>query len=164
LFFPVITDDLLNDLIDVLDEELGRLATLRFQLVVLGSLVAADQAPWLDRSVRELERASEELRLADLRRAAATVGLSDEYDLGAEARLGDIAERADRAWGEILFERRSRLLEEIAGIERLVETTTMALGRRAALVGEAMTFLRTGGTSTYGRRPAGRAQLVQGAL
>ena len=159
------TDDLLIQLIDVLDEELERIAVLRFRLVVLGSLMAADQTPWLERSVQELERASEQLRLADLRRAATTVGLSDEYNLGSEARLGDIADRVDEAWGEILRDRRLRLLEEVAAVERLVETTAAAAGRRTTLVQEALAFLTDHGASTtYGRRPAGTAQLVQGAL
>ena len=102
----MIPDELLTELVEVLDEELERMATLRFRLIVLGSLMAADQTPWLERSIRDLEVASEQLRLADLRRAAATVGLLHEYDLEDEARLEEIAERADHAWGELLRERR----------------------------------------------------------
>jgi len=160
----VTTDDLLIQLIDVLDDELERIATLRFRLVVLGSLMAADQIPWLTRSVQDLERASEELRLVDLRRAATTVGLSDHYHLDPDARLGDIADEVDQAWGEILRDRRVRLLEELAGVERLVETTTAAMGRRTALVRDALAFLRSNGASTYGRHSAGTARLVEGAM
>ncbi len=158
------TDHLLLQLIDVLDDEIERIAILRFRLVVLGSLMAADQVPWLDRSVQELERASEQLRLVDLRRAATTVGLSDRYHLGSDARLEDLADHVDLAWGEILRDRRIQLLEEIASVEGLVETTAAAVGRRTALVQDALAFLRSDGASTYGRRPTGTAQLVQGAM
>ncbi len=158
------TDELLSELIDVLDDELERMAILRFRLVVLGSLMAADQTPWLERSIQELERASEQLRLADLRRAATTAGLTDEYDLGTEARLGDIADHVAEGWGEILRDRRFRLLEEIAALDGLVQTTTAAAGRRTAIVQEALTFLNSDAAPTYGRRPTGTARLVQGAL
>jgi len=161
-------DRLLTELVEVLDEELDRIATLRFRLVVLGSLMAADQTPWLERSICDLEQASEQLRLVELRRAATTLGISDELELDPDARLGDIAARVDRvnqAWGDLLRERRLRLLEEMTGVAGLVDTTTAAAGRRTALVEEALSFLRgDGGTATYGRRRPGAAQLVEGSL
>jgi hypothetical protein len=157
-------DELLTELVEVLDEELERMATVRFRLVVLGSLMAADQTPWLERSIRDLEVASEQLRLSDLRRAVATVGLLDEYELEDDARLEDIAERADRAWGEMLRERRLRLLEEMAGVSRLVDTAAAAAGSRTALVQEALTFLRRDTMSDYRQRRSGTARLVQGSM
>jgi hypothetical protein len=160
----VITDELLTELVEVLDEELERMATLRFRLIVLGSLMAADQTPWLERSIRDLEVASEQLRLADLRRAATTVGLLHEYGLEDEARLEEIAERADHAWGELLRERRLQLLEEMAGVSRLVDTAAAAAGSRTALVQEALTFLRSEPTSDYRQRGGGTARLVQGSM
>ena len=54
LFRAMSTEDLLAQLIEALDDELEQLELLRFRLVVLGSLVAADQAVWLPISVREL--------------------------------------------------------------------------------------------------------------
>lgn len=160
----MIVDELLSELVEVLDEELDRIATLRFRLVVLGSLMAADQGPWLERSIRDLELASEELRVADLRRAATTVGVLDEFELGEDARLGEIAERADRAWGELLRERRLRLLEEMAGVSRLVDTAAAAAGSRTALISEALSFLRSDATSEYTQRRGRTARLVQGSL
>ena len=151
-------------MVEVLDEELDRIATLRFRLVVLGSLMAADQTPWLERSIRDLEVASEQLKMADLRRAATTVGLLDELDLDDDARLGDIADRADQAWGEMLRERRLRLLEEMAGVSRLVDTAAAAAGSRTALVRDALRFLRSDPPSDYGQRRGGTARLVQGSM
>jgi hypothetical protein len=165
----VSADDLLAELIEVLDEELERLVIMRFRLTVLGSLMAADQSPWLERSIRDLEAASAQLRLADLRRATATVGLIDEYGLNEDARLDEIAERADHAWGEMLRERRLRLLEEMAGVTLLVDTTAAAAGSRITLVEEALTFLRSDTAADYGQRRGGptrggRARLVEGSM
>ena len=165
----VSNDELLTALVEVLDEELERMATLRFRLAVLGSLMAADQTPWIERSIRDLEAASEQLRLADLRRAATTVGLLDEYDLDDDARLEDIADRAEHAWGDLLRERRLRLLEEMAGVARLVDTTTAAAGSKTALVQEALNFLRSDAAAEYapadyGPRRTWTARLVEGSM
>ncbi len=157
-------DDLLAELVEVLDEELERMASLRFRLTVLASLMATDQAAWLERSIRDLEAASADLRLADLRRATASVGLIDEYGLDDTARLDDIADRAGHAWGELLRERRLRLLEEMAGLARLVDTTTAAAGSRTALVQEALAFLRRDTATDYGSRRGGTARLVEGSM
>jgi hypothetical protein len=160
----VSTDDLLAELVEVLDEELERMATLRFRLTVLGSLMATDQSPWLERSVKDLEFASAQLRLADLRRATATVGLIDEYELREDARLEDIAAQADQAWGELLLERRVRLLEEMAGVTRLVDTTAAAAGSRTSLVQEALKFLRNDTGTDYGQRRRATPRLVEGSM
>src|SRR5580692_1553 len=77
LFKAVNTEDLLAQLIETLDAELEQLNLLRFRLIVLGALVAADQAFWLPLSVRELEATADQLRLLDLRRAAATSGITE---------------------------------------------------------------------------------------
>jgi hypothetical protein len=162
-------DDLLAELIEVLDEELERLVILRFRLTVLDSLMATDQASWLERSIKDLEVASGQLRLADLRRATATVGLIDEYGLDEDARLDEIAERAGFAWGEMLRERRLRLLEEMAGVTLLVDTAAAAAGSRITLVEEALKFLRSDTAADYGQRRGGTARgggarLVEGSM
>ena len=95
------TEDLLAELIEALDDELEQLTLLRFRLVVLGSLVAADQAVWLPTSVRELQATTDRLRLIDLRRAAATSGITEAFFLDPEAPLPQIAAQVDDGWGEI---------------------------------------------------------------
>jgi hypothetical protein len=165
----VSADDLLAQLIEIFDDELERLVTLRFRLTVLQSLMATDQASWLERSVKDLEVASAQLRLADLRRATATVGLIDEYGLDEDARLTEIAEHAGHAWGEMLLERRLRLLEEMAGVTLLIDTSSAAAGSRITLVEEALKFLRSDTAADYGQRRGGsvrggRARLVEGSM
>jgi hypothetical protein len=164
LFRAVNTEDLLAQLIETLDAELEQLTLLRFRLIVLGSLVTADQAFWLPMSVRELEATSEQLRLTDLRRAAATSGITEAFLLDPEAQLPQIAAQVDGGWGEMLHDRRRLLLEQVASIRSVAEVTVSALGRRSTLLREALSFLSSDGASTYGRQGRARPQIVQGAM
>ena len=135
------TEDLLAQLIETLDDELEQLALLRFRLVVLGSLVAADQAVWLPMSVRELQATTDQLRLIDLRRAAATSGITEAYFLDPEAHLPQIAAQVDDGWGEMLHDRRRLLLEQVANIRSVADLTISALGRRSTLLQDASSFV-----------------------
>jgi hypothetical protein len=164
LFKAMSTDDLLAQLIEALDDELEQLALLRFRLVVLGSLVAADQPVCLPLSVRELQATTDQLRLIDLRRAAATSGVTEAFFLDPEAHLPQIAAQVDDGWGEILHDRRRLLLEQVANIQSVADLTISALGRRSTLLSEALSFVSSDGGSTYGRQRPARAQIVQGAL
>lgn len=157
-------DDLLAQLVEVLDEEVERLVDLRFRLVAIGALVATDQVEWLPQAVRELERSSEELRLADLRRAVATTGVTTACHLDPEARLHELAEQVAEGWGEVLRGRRRQLLEELADVQNLAELTTSAVGQHSELVQEALTFLRSNAGSAYSRHTVPRAPIVQGAM
>src|SRR5580693_2859125 len=155
LFTVVSTEDLLAELIETLDAELEQLTLLRFRLIVLGSLVAADQASWLPMSVRELQATTDQLRLIDLRRAAATSGITEAFLLDPEAHLPQIAAHVDDAWGEMLHDRRRLLLEQVANIRSVADLAISALGRRSTLLKEALSFISSDGGSTYGRqRPA----------
>jgi hypothetical protein len=164
LFTVVSTDDLMAQLIETLDAELEQLTLLRFRLVVLGSLVAADQAFWLPASVRELQATTEQLRMIDLRRAAATSGITEAFWLDPEAGLPQIAAQVDDAWGEMLHDRRRLILEQVANIRSVADLTISALGRRSTLLKEALNFISSGGGSTYGRQRPSRPQIVQGAM
>lgn len=164
LFTAVSTEDLLAELIETLDAELEQLTLLRFRLIVLGSLVAADQASWLPMSVRELQATTDQLRLIDLRRAAATSGITEAFLLDPEAHLPQIAAQVDDAWGEMLHDRRRLLLEQVANIRSVADLAISALGRRSTLLKEALSFISSDGGSTYGRQRPSRPQIVQGAM
>jgi hypothetical protein len=151
-------------LIETLDAELEQLQLLRFRLIVLGALVAADQAFWLPLSVRELEATADQLRMLDLRRAAATSGITEVLLLDPEAPLPQIAAQVDEGWGEILHDRRRLLLEQVANVRSVAELTVSALGRRSSLLRDALSFLASDGGSSYGRHRPSRPQIVQGAL
>jgi hypothetical protein len=163
--FPLVnTDTQLAQLVDVLDAELERITALRHRFVVLASLVAADQGDWVPDSVRDLQRASEDLRAMELRRAALTSGIATRCGLDDEARLEEIVGSVDPAWGSVLDTRRQALREEIAHLRSEADITRAAVERRSALAEEALSFLHSDVASTYGRPRGTRAQIVQGAL
>src|ERR1700677_913218 len=85
------TDDRFVQLVEALDRDLELLAVLRYRLIVLGALAGADQGPSIPTAVREIEVAYEDLRLADLVRATATVRVAEEFDLGPMPRLAAVA-------------------------------------------------------------------------
>ena len=157
-------EDHLAQLIETLDVELEQLSVLRFRLVALAALVAADQTVWLPMSVRELEVATEQLRLVDLRRAAATTGITEAFWLDPEARLPEIAAKVDDCWAEMLHERRRGILEQVANIQSVAELAISAMGRRSTLIREALSVVASDGGSTYGRQSPPRARIVQGAM
>ena len=158
------TEDLLAQLIETLDAELEQLALLRFRLIVLGALVAADQGPWLPMAVSELQATTDQLRLTDLRRATATAGITEAFLLDPEAHLHQIAAQVDDGWGEMLQDRRRVLLEQIANIRSVADTTVSALGRRSTLLREALRCIADDAGASYGRQRPSQPQIVQGAL
>ncbi len=158
------SDDLLAELVEVLDIELEQLHTLTYRVVVLAALVGADQGRWIPRSVAELEAASEQVRLVDLRRAAATSGVTEACGFAPDVRLDEIAHDVAPGWGELLDERRTNLLESVATLQSIADLARSAVGRHSALAEEALAFLRNDTSGTYGRPVAARPQIVRGAL
>jgi hypothetical protein len=158
------TDDLFVQLVEALDRDLELLATLRYRLIVLGALAGADQVPSIPTAVHEIELAYEDLRLADLVRATATVLVAEEFDLDPMPRLDQLAAQAGGAWSEVLMERRRSLIETVIGIEGLATTVRTAMARRASLAQEALAFLRIDSGATYGRTVARGGVLVEGSI
>jgi hypothetical protein len=157
-------DDLFVQLVEALDRDLELLTTLRYRLIVLGALAGADQGPSIPTAVREIEIAYEDLRLAELVRASATVRVADEFDLGPMPRLDQLAQRTSGGWSEVLLDRRRSLIETVLGIEGLASTVQAAMGRRAALAQEALAFLRVDTGATYGHSGLRGGVLVEGAM
>lgn len=162
--YPVDIDDLLVQLVEALDRDLELLAMLRYRLIVLGALGGADQSPSIPTAVREIEIAYENLRVADLVRASITVQVADEYDVDPLSRIDEIAAHAGGVWVEVLLERRSSLLEIVSATQGLADTVRSAMGRRANLAEEALSFLRADGGATYGRFTSRGGVLVDGTI
>jgi len=158
LVLIVDTDDLFVQLVEALDRDLELLAVLRYRLIVLG------QGPSLPTAVREIEVAYEDLRLADLVRAAATLAVAEVFDLDPMPRLDQLAARSSGAWSEVLMERRRSIIETVIGIEGLASTVRSAMGRRASLAKEALAFLRVDAGATYGRSGVRGGVLVEGSI
>ena len=99
------TDDLFVQLVEALDRDLELLAVLRYRLIVLGALAGADQGPSIPTAVREVEHAYEDLRLADLVRATATVRVAEVFDLDPMPQCGfDTVRRVAGVAREVLDE------------------------------------------------------------
>jgi hypothetical protein len=158
------TDDLFVQLVEALDRDLELLATLRYRLVVLGALAGADQGPSIPIAVREIEAAYEDLRVADLVRASATVEVAEEFDLDPTPRLDQLAARASGAWSDVLLDRRRSIIEAVISIEGLAATVRTSMSRRASLAQEALAFLRTDAGATYGRSVVRGGVLVEGSI
>lgn len=158
------TETQLAQLVDVLDAEIDRIRVLRHRFVVLSALVAADQGDWVPSSVLDLQRASEDLRVIELRRAVLASGIATSYGLDDEARLEEIVAVVDPSWAAVLDTRRQAIQEQMSHLRAEADITTTAVERRSALAEEALSFLHSDAASTYGRPRGTRAQIVQGAL
>ena len=93
-----------------------------------GWLVAADQAFWLPMCRPQLEATTDQLRLLDLRRAAATSGVTEAFLLDPDAHLNQIAAQVDDGWGEILHDRRRLMLEQVANVRSVAELAGLRSG------------------------------------
>lgn len=158
------TDDLLSELVEALERDLELLAVLRYRLIVLGALATADQSPSILTAVREIETAYESLRLQELVRSSTMVLVADHFELDQTLRLDELAMHTSGGWSEVLMDLRRGLIETVSGIQALANSVSAAMGRRAALTDEALTFLRSNGGATYGRSVSRGGVLVDGAL
>lgn len=157
-------DDLLTELVESLDREVELLLVLRYRLTVLGALSTADQGASIVTGVREVEQAFEALRLEELARAVATVLVTELCQLDDAVRLDELAAHVEPGWRDLLLGRRRVLIESVNSIQHLAESVHQTMGRRAALAEEALIFLRSDGTSNYGRTTTRGGILVNGVL
>jgi len=164
LFLPVTTDTQLAELVEILDSELERITALRHRFVILAALVAADQGDWVPGSVRDLQRASEDLRVVELHRAVLTSGIAGTCGLDAEARLEEIVACIDPSWGSVVEARRQAIRDQMVHLRNEADITRTAVERRSNLAEEALAFLRQDSAGTYGRSRATQAQIVRGSL
>lgn len=156
--------DLLSDLVESLDAITASLEVLRYRLIVLGALAAAEQGSSILRAVRDIELAYNDLRLQEMVRSSSTLAVADHLGVDPVSRLDELASALSGGWSELLLDRRHILRTSVAEIQVLADTVSAAMGRRAALADEALAFLRSGPSSTYGRAAVRGAVLVDGVL
>ena len=129
-------EDHLAQLIETLDAELEQLSVLRFRLVALASLVAADQALWLPMSVRELEgddRAAPPRSISGGRprpRASPRRSCSIPRPISTRSRP-----RWTTAGRRCSTTGAACILEQVANVRSVAELAISALGRRSTLIG-----------------------------
>lgn len=158
-------DELFVQLVEALDRDLDLVEVLRYRLTVLGALAGTDQGPSIPMAVRELGIANEELRVADLVRAATSARIAEELGMDPESSSEVLVSQASDGWKEVLLERRRSLIEAITRVQGLSNTVSTAMRLRAKLSEEALAFLRGGQfTSNYGRETRREAVLVEGSI
>ena len=117
---------------------------------MLGSLVAADQASWLPMSVRELQATTDQLRLIDLRRAAAApyFGITEAFLLDPEALSPRSRPRSTTPGGRCSTIGAACSSSRSPTSEVSLTLAISALGRRSTLLKEALSFISSDGGST----------------
>jgi hypothetical protein len=131
-------------------------------------VLAAGRSRWLAHATREVELVLEQIRQAEIIRAAHAQAAAVELGLAPNASLSQLADAAPMPWFELLHQHRRAFLALTAEISGMAETNRdlLTAGQRAAR--ETMLMV-TGSVETYGRNGqsvagARRARLVDEAI
>lgn len=158
----------LTELSSVLWRSRELLELLLFKLEEEQVLLAAGRSRWLAHATREVELVLEQIRQVEMVRAAHAQAAALELGLGADASLGQLADRAPMPWSEMLHQHRKAFLTLTAEISGLADANRQLLtaGQRAAR--ETM-LVMAGSVETYsaqGKTVSGipRAHLVDEAI
>jgi hypothetical protein len=158
----------LADLSSILWREREMLELLLFKLEEEQLLLASGRTRWLAHATREVEIVLEQIRSAEVLRAAEVDAVAALLGLPPNPSLSTLTETAPEPWGEMLREHRKAFLALAAEISTLAEANRdlLTAGQRAAR--ETMLAF-TGATETYGRSGvavavAPRARLIDEAM
>ncbi|HYN96284.1 MAG TPA: flagellar export chaperone FlgN [Pilimelia sp.] len=158
----------LTELSSVLWRTRELMELLLFKLEEEQLLLAAGRSRWLAHATREVELVLEQIRQAEIIRAAHAQAAAVEMGLAPDASLSQLADVAPMPWFELLHQHRKAFMTLTAEISGLAETNRdlLTAGQRAAR--ETMLIV-AGSVETYGRdgqSVAGsrRARLVDEAI
>jgi hypothetical protein len=141
----------LTDLSSVLWRMRELLELLLFKLEEEQLLVASGRGRWLAHATREVELVLEQVRQAEIVRAAEAQAVAEEYGVRGEASLSELAAVAPTPWNELLRQHRQAFVALTAEIGSLADTNKELL--TAGLRATRETLLAVGGSvGTYGRR------------
>jgi hypothetical protein len=148
----------LTELSSVLWRTRELLELLLFKLEEEQLLLAAGRSRWLAHATREVEMVLEQIRAAEVMRAAYAQAAARHLGLHPAASLSDLADAAPMPWFEMLHQHRKAFLALTAEITSLAETNRelLTVGQRAA---RETLMVVTGSVETYGRH----GQSVAGA-
>lgn len=158
----------LTELSSVLWRTRELMELLLFKLEEEQLLLAAGRSRWLAHATREVELVLEQIREAEVIRAAHAQAVAVALGLPADASLGQLADTAPEPWYDLLHQHRKAFLTLTAEISGMAETNRdlLTAGQRAAR--ETMMVV-AGSVQTYGRdgqsvAGARRARLVDEAI
>ncbi len=150
-------DDLLAELSRLLWKQRELIDVLKYRLEVQELVLAAGRDHRLQAALDEVEVAMDEIRRSErsrdgvVRQCAALLGLSDK------ASLGDIRQRVDASWADVLGEHQSALLVLVADTERLAGANRER-SLRGANEARAVLDAVTGSSTATGYGPSVRGQ------
>ncbi len=150
--------------VEAVDQEIDLLRRLRYRLIVLQSLTKDDSHEAMQPAIVETQESYENLRGAELIRAAATIKLTDQLELDPGAGMNEIAAISPGAWEEIVLERRKYLIESIDGVQRIIDDLKGVLSRRMTQTERALEFLKEHSSSGYGTGGSKTGMLITGAI
>ena len=153
----------LSDLSSILWREREILELLLFKLEEEQLLLAAGRSRWLAHATREVELVLDQIRQAEVIRAAHSQAAALGLGLPADASLSQLADAAPMPWVEMLHQHRKAFLTLTAEIGGMAEMNRdlLTAGQRAAR--ETMMVV-TGSVETYGRDGQTVAYRLKGSL
>ncbi|HVN14062.1 MAG TPA: flagellar export chaperone FlgN [Kineosporiaceae bacterium] len=154
----------LPDLAAVLWRQRDLLERLVYRLECEQLLLAAGRTRFLAVATAEVEAVLSEVRVLEVRRAAAAERAAAEVGAAAGASLEELAAAAQPPWTSVLLEHREALLALTRELAALAETnrSLVTAGLRAVETTLAGLGARDGSTSV-GYDARGRSDLLQGA-
>ncbi|GGL59594.1 flagellar protein FlgN [Planomonospora parontospora] len=123
---------------------------LLFKLEEEQLVLAAGKTRWLPHATREVEMVLEQIRRAEVLRAAQVDEVAAELGLPPAPSLSALAEAAGGPWAELFTQHRTAFLTLTAEITALAEANRELLTVGSRAVHEALMNV-TGSVATYGR-------------
>jgi hypothetical protein len=143
----------LPDLSSILWREREMLELLLFKLEEEQLILAAGRTRWLAHATREVELVLEQIRQAEVLRAAEVEAVAAELGLGSNPSLANLADSVPEPWATMLRDHRKAFMALAAEISALAEANRDLLTAGARAARETMLAF-TGSLETYGRKGA----------
>jgi hypothetical protein len=158
----------LTDLSSVLWRLRELLELLLFKLEEEQVLLASGRTRWVAHATREVELVLEQIRHAEVVRAAHTHAVATELGLAPDVSMANLAAAAPAPWNELLHQHRRAFVTMTAEITALANANRDLLTRGQRAARETMLMV-AGSVETYGSRGQTtpldrRARLVDEAM
>jgi hypothetical protein len=157
-------DDRCGELVTTVRAALDALQVVEHRLATVAALVERHGTRYVQRATIELNTAIEALTVAERRRITQITTLCTELGVVSGTSFAALIDIIGAPFSDPLAEARAQMLSTKARVTDLSERAEEVLGRRLALVAEA---LAAGGeieTTTYGRATRARPRYVDGLL
>lgn len=141
----------LTDLSSVMWRLRELLELLLFKLEEEQLLLASGRTRWVAHATREVEVVLDQIRQAEVVRAAHTHAVAIELGLSPDVSLANLAMRAPAPWGDLLRQHRQAFLTLTAEITGLANANRDLLTRGQRAARETMMMV-AGSVETYGSR------------